>query len=1308
MAEHKACADLVAVTGDSVANSHAVAGECVSPVDDSGTESGEDFRLLSPEILAEVQNALTRLEAALPGLDPVRREALVRLVTRLQSCLRLQPAPPTPPQPAPPNPPPPQPPVKRYANRRQRQQRHTVGVSREELADARRWLIETGQQPDPSADSSVLSESQSSNLNEFAEQKPQVFRPVRFTPNQPKSVDYHEVPNGLSDDRLVLDVSGLEEPVVSDTSSNYFSQNVTKVDSGSSLLEYDPSLQLFTPAQSVQIAVHKAAINKQLSEEGSKRESSRQEESYGSEDGDGDVSSVDEERAMTSQQGLEDAISSAQRLLQIASDNKTPSRFQGRNSKKQKMKRSNTIDILKPNDIYIEGSSPDDDDANKNRYVKNNIMPDKTIPPPTFKPKTESDLKFLAFLQQANKNEGKASVYNPSARGGQPWTNRFVNLKTSFESPDPKPPPKLNPPSVIQMWEEKITKAPEAAMRQPGINRTPQPLSNKLPWNTSQEDEGVVVGSLTVKPGHVNKFSHALKSAFKPIEKKAISQPQKAIVQPQKPVVQYQPKPTYNNQFNQKNKLQDSKKSSQQAVVNGKVTSAASGSVKQLATEKFSGDNVSSKPIIKQYPAIQDKHFNAANSVKQHPFVEQISKPSNIGTAVNHASQPPQQFPNSIVSVHRQLTAQPELDAQRPVKIPQASQTKSYKEGSVHSPPKQYINSPPLSKPYSEPFEFPTKQTITNSYMDFADQNDRELQEILPEQTAVPYYSQVPAYVQHSTYAQPLIDYASQTSHPSRSVSHPSQQYPSTPDSIEEYPATYSQYNNSFAHPEENHYTPEVSGYYDKENISNVQNQKRTEQPQISYSRTNSEEKARHVFTDKSLVPNPLVLGDVYKQESTEYIPPILPPDIKYEPPPIEAFSTPSYKPSLVAPTIKTIPSATNNLYENNSSQGSLTSSKLSESSSSIKQYLSIPFEYGNDVSPVISNNSKSPYLDESVNSSGAPSPHWNQDEVEDTEISVSEGTEMQTAITKVMGQSQCQKAVTVSNRTQHRFENDKSESDSLLRALLKSPHSPTNISRKQSSEKINNYTEPPQPSKSPLLDKPSRSKLSPDAYSYPVVSKPPVIVTPPSVVQNNQSNLAAAAFHPLVNNFSKPPEPEYYKPSPVLPSPPLYGKKPDPDSRLVQSSTRSSSSNSTTYVNKYSEIDSLPKPTSRASPSRSPLSTSPSFPNVLQKSESWHQLVKEQSQVRHPPPKSPRLAKTKSSHSLAFPKQYEAHLTPDKLAGTQSKVDQYLKPPSIQSATKIRQTSKQKKTVSIKLDESLDNVDEAFESLFQEVAKRK
>jgi len=303
-------------------------------------------------------------------------------------------------------------------------------------------------------------------------------------------------------------------------------------------------------------------------------------------------------------------MSSAQRLLQMATkDTKTVvGRSHGRTDRKVKMKRANTIDIPKPLNFYeieeetdyssgeeYEGErdskSVTDSSSvhNRNTYLAlrgpirlgggNKAFGGK-VTPPTFQPKTESDHKFLTFLQQHSNGKGsmwkgeggfsKTTSYNPAARGGQHWSSRFTNIKTAFETPagrDGDNPGRgrnvtsSGPASARMFWQsadDSVTVVKSAAASGPKLTRQgsiflkklfeqkEQEQQSKLPWTekSSVSDDSVVVGSLTVAastgsvlskkqlftppqspstvhaPLNINKFSHAPMSAFQPIEKK--------------------------------------------------------------------------------------------------------------------------------------------------------------------------------------------------------------------------------------------------------------------------------------------------------------------------------------------------------------------------------------------------------------------------------------------------------------------------------------------------------------------------------------------------------------------------------------------------------------------------------------------------------------------------------------------------------------------------------------------------------------------------------------------------------------------
>jgi hypothetical protein len=277
------------------------------------------------------------------------------------------------------------------------------------------------------------------------------------------------------------------------------------------------------------------------------------------------------------------------------------SRSHGRSDRKVKMKRANTIDIPKPLNFYeieeeTDYSSGEENgsrtgtgltsDEHRAAYValRGPIRADggskaltDTISPPAFRPKTESDHKFLAFLQQHSNGKGslwrgdgatKAGSYNPCARGGHHWSSRFTNIKTTFETSaersgiEPGGGRRLvssGPMSARTFWQsadDSATLKKTATASGPKLSRQgsiflkklfeQKEQQSRLPWterNAVPEDP-VVVGSLVVAAGSgavlskkqlftppqspatlhapvsINKFSHAPLSAFQPIERK--------------------------------------------------------------------------------------------------------------------------------------------------------------------------------------------------------------------------------------------------------------------------------------------------------------------------------------------------------------------------------------------------------------------------------------------------------------------------------------------------------------------------------------------------------------------------------------------------------------------------------------------------------------------------------------------------------------------------------------------------------------------------------------------------------------------
>lgn len=121
--------------------------------------------------------------------------------------------------------------------------------------------------------------------------------------------------------------------------------------------------------------------------------------------------------------------------------------------RKQKMKRANTIDIPK-SQFDDENLSDENADLSvtSNVSMRSNGLAnthqldvDKGQLPP-FQPKTLSDHKYLAFMNKQNA-ENRMSWMNPLARnsaspqhrGGQNWTSKFGNIKNNFERTETSP-----------------------------------------------------------------------------------------------------------------------------------------------------------------------------------------------------------------------------------------------------------------------------------------------------------------------------------------------------------------------------------------------------------------------------------------------------------------------------------------------------------------------------------------------------------------------------------------------------------------------------------------------------------------------------------------------------------------------------------------------------------------------------------------------------------------------------------------------------------------------------------------------------
>ncbi|XP_020713975.1 titin [Ceratitis capitata] len=375
--------------------------------EDSGTESGEDLRLIAAglrdslqlqsdtNLIEEVTAALTRLEMSLKEgkdipVDGSKREALLALVARLQTGLSSPDAA-----------------VnlanitgnggpfdetsspeadghrsnrQRFARRRNRNSRHTVGVSREELADARRYM---------------------------------------------------------EDMQLIENISNCTTPESGTTANpttppQWFP--VEKNPSSGAILSSNSSSTLYRPNQFVptQLEATKAFVNG-----GDTQIIHREKEGQKSKRPTSGNFSVSFQPNTNDEQSYVDA-SQVQPADYHMNGNVSPDSSYKSNrftNKKQLMKRANTIDIPKSKKYNpdFDTDSEQEDKAPQlglKRALQVNVKHKIRSVIPPFVPKTENDHKFLAFI---NKQSTKPGLGWTGSRSVSNWTNKFGNIKHTFE-----------------------------------------------------------------------------------------------------------------------------------------------------------------------------------------------------------------------------------------------------------------------------------------------------------------------------------------------------------------------------------------------------------------------------------------------------------------------------------------------------------------------------------------------------------------------------------------------------------------------------------------------------------------------------------------------------------------------------------------------------------------------------------------------------------------------------------------------------------------------------------------------------------
>lgn len=578
--------------------------QSVTHIEDSGTESGEDLKLLAAglhdhmnkesavpgiksnresivqaDLLAEVTTALNRLQSTLRDgkdidLDMNKRNALLTLVSRLQIGL-ISPEKIT------------DPPgssgtaielsspetetitengkkssgIGRFAKRRNRQIRHTVGVSQEELADARRYIEELLMLENIS--NSATSDNTTTPAEPPVSTKPDstepsvLYRPNQFMPNSALVCKNQSVATEtivqMRDKKprykFTRQSLSFEQTDIPQVSRRPFSES----------LNISQLSQLSEPKRNSAFAIQN--VMQKVGKFSKAAEMERPD--YSSEEEhmltNNNYNKIQHNIGNGSQNTVLNGVLKYRRSRtppgKTTDDkqNKPSNRFI---NKKLKMKRANTIDIPKAADYFCgQGSDNDDDEENEYRLsdespigLKGTIQPNVKVAPkkvvPTFKPKTENDHKFLAFLQKQNTASNRTWT-NPN-RIPQPtnshnWSNAFGSIKNTFESGrEPvtnRKPPMAGLSSARNFWKQNETSKPAKTNTRNTLFSNILTKQNSLDEKSSSPN--IVIGSLRIrdsipnghsgievnkviapKPIAINEFSHAPLSAFQPIQRK--------------------------------------------------------------------------------------------------------------------------------------------------------------------------------------------------------------------------------------------------------------------------------------------------------------------------------------------------------------------------------------------------------------------------------------------------------------------------------------------------------------------------------------------------------------------------------------------------------------------------------------------------------------------------------------------------------------------------------------------------------------------------------------------------------------------
>lgn len=378
-------------------------------------------------------------------------------------------------------------------------------------------------------------------------------------------------------------------------------------------------------------------------------------------------------------------------------------------SRRGRMKRANTIDIGR----QLNGYRPDSDTDEETRR--------RLVPP--FQPQTDNDRKFVAFMQKNNENS--------AVNGHANWSSRFGNIKHAFETKEQEDRSRSSSGSSRRGWQEpqgratrKVLADVNTDVRPPWTPRAPprpaqaQPAAHPLVPQSPPAKP--VVKPFAAKPIPVNQFSHAPMSAFKPPKKivSPVNAPSSLVWTPPS-VVSPTERPTYPS----------SPKPTAPSPIPTVPWATAEDKPRRTvskAAAKFEGDRFNTRVVPPSYPS----RYNLPTSPSYVPPRAQNYPVKSIPSQNNLAApelvkkmntvQPAHEYPYQTYEPPHQTYERPQQTYEPPEQIYEPPQQPYKPPQQTYEPPQQTYKPPQQTyKPPQQMYE-PPQQTYEPPHQAYA------------------------------------------------------------------------------------------------------------------------------------------------------------------------------------------------------------------------------------------------------------------------------------------------------------------------------------------------------------------------------------------------------------------------------------------------------------------------------------------------------------------------------------------------------------------------------------------------------------